>query len=58
MSGCDVERCGSEGMGIHRTHPPPAYGGLGAVTGGRGEQRDGIADPITVLRTAVGRKKG
>jgi hypothetical protein len=32
-------------MGIHRTHPYPAYGGLAPVTGGHGEQRDDIANP-------------
>ena len=35
-------------MGIHRTYPYPAYGGLAPVPGGQGEQRDDIAnlDPL------------
>ena len=32
-------------MVIHRTHPVPAYGGPGAVTGGSTGRRDGPTDP-------------
>ena len=41
---------GSEGLGIYRTYPPSAYGGLGPVTGGQGEQRDDIANPIVLVQ--------
>ena len=44
-------------MGIHRTYPYPAYGGLAPVPGGQGEQRDDIADPI-ILSDDIGREKG
>ena len=44
----------SEGLGIHRTYPYPAYGGLAPVPGGQGEQRDDIADPTAVLRQYQG----
>ena len=39
---------GSEGLGIHRTYPYPAYGGLTPVPGGQGEQQDDIANPTVV----------
>ena len=35
-------------MGIHRTYPYPAYGGLAPVPGGHREQRDDIANPTQV----------
>ena len=44
---------GSEGLGIHRTYPYPAYGGLGPVPGGQGEQRDDIANPVTLYGNRV-----
>ena len=49
---------GSEGLGIHRTHPHTAglYGGLEPVHGGRGEQRDDIADPSIPGDTAYWRR--
>ena len=63
VSECNVERGGSEGLGIHRTYPYPAYGGLAPVPGGQGEQRDDIADPSShsgkaVYRIAIGGGKG
>ena len=42
-------------MGIHRTYPYPAYGGLAPVPGGQGEQRDDIADPIGLSANRVGK---
>ena len=48
---------GSEGVGIHRTYPYLAYGGLAPVPGGQGEQRDDIANPIQVYLN-IGWEKG
>ena len=42
-------------MGIHRTYPYPAYGGLAPVPGGQGEQRDDIANPIPSTGDRVGK---
>ena len=50
---------GLMGLGIHRTYPYPAYGGLAPVPGGQGEQRDDIANPDPLQGDqASGREKG
>ena len=46
---------GSESVGIHRTHPCPAYGGPGPVAGGRRGRWDGLGNPIQVYLNGEGK---
>ena len=46
---------GYQAMVIHRTHPYPAYGGPGPVTGASTGRRDAIGNP-TPLEEEEGRK--
>ena len=53
---CQTASGGSEGLGIHRTYPYPAYGGLAPVPGGQGS--NGTTSQISVTYSVTGVGKG